>query len=196
MLLEKARKKHGKRIEDNGWLQFNQCCTQTEWPNPLLEHWKETIPFFISSFIPFFYNLIERSRTDVRDYFWMCGAPTITTGTTNNNNFNVSKMALTKVHSHLYTDKCSGQTQKKNCRERVPHIHTKGRKRDTHGGNNSALSSYCKFSVGRFFFTFVILPVPVVKKQILIWVLHINGTGNLVGGLPKLFTMKLKLLKK
>lgn len=80
--------------------------------------------------------------------------------------------------------------------KRVPHIHTKGRKRDTHGGNNSALSSYCKFSVGRFFFTFVILPVPVVKKQILIWVLHINGTGNLVGGLPKLFTTKLKLFKK
>jgi hypothetical protein len=45
----------------------------------------------------------------------MCGAPTITTTTTTNNNnfFNVSKMALTKVHSHLYTDKCSGETQKK-----------------------------------------------------------------------------------
>jgi hypothetical protein len=43
----------------------------------------------------------------------MCGAPTITTTTTNNNNnSNVSKMALTKVHSHPYTDKCSGQTQK------------------------------------------------------------------------------------
>ncbi len=145
----------------------------------------ETIPFFISSFIPFFYNLIERSSTDLRDCFWMCGAPTITTGTTTttNNNFNVSKMALTKVHSHLYTDKCNGQTPKKNCKERVPHIHTKReRKRDTHGGNNSALWSYCKFSVGRFFFTFVTLPVPVVKKQILIWVLHINGTGNLVMG--------------
>jgi hypothetical protein len=56
----------------------------------------------------------------------MCGTPTITTTTTNNNNnfFNVSKMALTKVHSHPYTDKCSGQTQKKKkCRERESHTY-------------------------------------------------------------------------
>ncbi len=143
---------------------------------------------FLSSFLPLFLSFTTWSsdREQMCVIIFECvehppsppAPPTTTTTST-------SRKWRWRKYTRIFTPTSAvGKTQKKICRERVPQIHTKGRKRDTHGGNNSALASYfyCKFSVGRFFFTFVILPVPVVKKQILIWVLHINGTGNLVGG--------------
>ncbi len=106
--------------------------------------------------------------------------PTTTTTTTTS----TSRKWRWRKYTRIFTPTSAvGKPKKKKLQGKSPtHIHTKGRKRDTHGGNNSALWSYCKFSVGRFFFTFVTLPVPVVKKWILLWVLHINGTGNLVVG--------------
>jgi hypothetical protein len=58
--------------------------------------------------------------------------------------------------------------------------------------------SYCKFSVGWFFFTFVTLPVPVVPKKRTNSHLGFTHKWNWEFGyglLPKLFPTKLKFVK-
>ncbi len=93
----------------------------------------------------------------------------------------VDESTLASLHRQV--QRANPKKQKKIAGKDSQNIHTKGRKRDAHGVNNSALWSYCKFSVGRFLFTFVTLSSSSCKKiKFSFGFLHINGTGNLVVG--------------